>query len=62
MGFPFCGGVNAPGNPACRVFEGEKMSGQFRFERLPFMSSAEDHQDGPGAFEQPRFLSRREHS
>jgi len=54
--------VNAPGNPACRVFEGEKMSGQFRFERLPFMSSAEDHQDGPGAFEQPRFLSRREHS
>jgi len=40
----------------------KKMSGQFRFERLPFMSSAEDHQSRPGAFGQPRYLSIREHS
>ncbi len=63
MGFPFCGGVNAadkaarpdfPGDRRCRV--------RFRFERLPFMSSAENHQSRPGAFGQPLSISKREHS
>jgi len=55
MGFPFFGGVDAPG------FRAKKMSDPFRFERLPFMSSAEDHPNRSEASGQP-FPLHREHS
>jgi hypothetical protein len=32
------------------------MSGSIRFERLPFMSSAENVESGPGVVERPRSL------
>lgn len=43
------------GDQACLGDQVKKMSDSFRFERLPVMSSAENHPNGPGAFEQPRF-------